>query len=159
MSNPYRTQETGITTIIGKDYRVDQNEYSARATVSFGRTQSGVIQRFLFVSTEEKEVGGAVQTPAGKLYVFDADPQIASGATEISAAVTKTIIGVVDLSAGDWVSDDNGATAYITDTPVYFHRVSALYFSFLLTSATSMNDGATDDEVLQLNAWYQCDSV
>jgi len=159
MGNPYRTQETGITELIGKNEQVDQNDYSGSVAISFGRTQSGAIHRFLFVSTEEKEAGGTVQTPAGKFIIFDADPAIASGATEITAAETKTIVGVVDVAAGDWVSDDNGASAYISDTPVYFHRVSSLYCAFLLTSATSINSDAADDEVLEFNAWYQCDSV
>jgi hypothetical protein len=110
----------------------------------------------MLYSTEDGS--GAVQTPAGWLYIFDADPTISSGDTSMSAAERVTVLGRLEVEADDWDADANGGTAYIYDTPVAFHSLSTLYFVFKLTSATGMNDAAGDDEQLEFNFWYRRDS-
>jgi hypothetical protein len=149
--------ELGNTELIGINEQVDQNDYCAAVSVTLGAEPvSGEILSFCFYSLESGS--GAVQTPAGWLYILDTNPVIASGDTAIGAANRPTILGRVQVEAGDWEADANGATAYIVDTPVAFHDLTVLWFTFKLTSATSLNDAAGDDEYLQFNAWYRRDS-
>lgn len=149
-------REFGVTELIGKDEKVDQNDYSASVSVDVSiktPPTSGVIHTWAFFQSEDD--GGAILSPAGELYIFDADPAVASGATAITSAEWITLIGVVDVAAADWVTDANGSCAYIADQPVYFHNVNTLYFSFKLTSSTAINSAAGDDEILEMNAWYE----
>jgi hypothetical protein len=155
--------EAGVTALIGKDQQVDQNDYGASVAITLGiasRTDepvSGEILSFAFYSTEEGS--GSVQTPAGYLLLFDANPAISAGDTAITAAEHRTILGIVEVEADDWVlSDANGATAYIHDCPVAFHDLSTLYAAWFHNDATSHNDAAGDDERLDFNFWYRRDS-
>lgn len=149
---PFRAvQELGVTELIGVDEQVDQNDFCASLSVTIDG--SGYFNSFAFYTTEDDS--GGIRTPTGKLFLFDADPSVPNGATTLGAAVYPTIIGSVDLASGDWQHNDaNGAIAVVYDQ-IPFHHVSDLYFSFKLTSATSFNDGATDDEQLRFNAWYE----
>jgi hypothetical protein len=152
-------QELGLTELIGINEQVDQNDYSGSIGVTLGTGNepiSGELLSVCFYSTEDGS--GSVQQPEGYLYVLDADPAVTSGDTAITAAERVTVLGRVQLAAADWDADANGACAYIYDTPIAFHDVTALYFVFKLTSATSLNDGSGDDEQLEFNAWYRRDS-
>ena len=71
---------------------------------------------------------------------------------------TEDGTGYVDVDAGDWVTDVNGGAAYIADQPLAFHALATLYFVWFHEDATSLNDGAGDDEQLQFNFWYRRDS-
>jgi len=148
--------EGGLTELIGINEQVDQNDYSGSVAVALPGTVSGEILAVALYSTEDGS--GAVQQPAGWLYILDADPAVAAGDTAITAAERVTVLGRVLVEAGDWEADANGGLAYIVDTPVPFHALSALYFVFKLTSATSLNDGAGDDEQLEFNFWYRRES-
>ena len=150
-------QEIGVTELIGVDEQVDQNDYSGSVQIDLQGSlpASGELLAFAFYSTEDGT--GAVLEPTGKLILFDADPAVSSGDTALAAAEFPTILGVVDVAAADWVSDANGAVAYIVDTPVPFHALTSLYAVFLHTLATSYNSAAGDDEQLEFNAWYRRD--
>jgi hypothetical protein len=148
--------ESGITELIGINEKVDQNDYSGSVDVDVSpgpQNASGVIQQFSFYQTEDS--GGAILSPAGTLYILDADPDVESGATSLDAAEWVTVIGTVDVAATDWKADAKGSIATITDNLIYFHGVASLYFTFKLTSATSVNSAAGDDEQLEFNFWYQ----
>ena len=146
--------EGGLTELIGINEQVDQNEYCASVGVALGGAFSGEIGAVCLYSTEDGS--GAVQQPEGWLYVFDANPEIANGATAMTAAARSTILGRVKVASADWEADANGATAYLLLTePIPFHTLSTLYFAFKLTSATSLNDAAGDDEQLEFNFWYR----
>lgn len=145
----------GLTELIGINEQVDQNDYSASVEVELQYPASGEILSFAFYSTEDGS--GAVQSPAGWLYLFAATPAISSGDTAMTAAARITCLGRVEVAAGDWETDANGGMAYIYDTPIPFHYTSSLFFAFKLTSATAMNSAAGDDEQLEFNAWYRRD--
>lgn len=144
---------TGMTELIGVNEQVDQNDYAGSVFVPI--SGSGELLSYLLVSGESGS--GAVQTPEGKLLIFSADPTISAGDTSITAAEAATLIGVVDVASGDYVDVTNAKAAYITDTKVPFHKGSGggLWFSFKLTSATSLNDAAGDDEFLNFSVWYR----
>jgi hypothetical protein len=152
--------EIGVTALVGKDEQVDQNDYGASVALDVSapgsQPTSGEILSFVFISSEEGS--GSVQTPAGKLIFLDADPAVSAGDTGITTAEHLTVLGIVDVAAGDWHSDANGATAYIYDTPVPFHHLTTVYAVWFHSDATSYNDAAGDDERLRFNAWYRRDS-
>jgi hypothetical protein len=72
--------------------------------------------------------------------------------------VYRTVIGKVDVVAGDWHVDGNGGVAYPTFNPVPFHEVSALYFAWFHEDAVDLNDNAGDEEILEVNFWYRRES-
>jgi hypothetical protein len=142
-------QEIGVTELVGADEQVDQNDYGASVEVALGTRISGEFLHFTFYSRETGT--GAVQTPAGSLFILDADPAT-------TAAERLTVIAEIPVAAADWQADANGASVTIADKPVAFHAVDALYFLWFHEDATSLNDGAGDDEILEVNAWYRRDS-
>jgi hypothetical protein len=149
-------QEIGVTELVGADEQVDQNDYGASVEVALGTRISG---EFLHFTIYARETGtGAVQTPAGSLFILDADPATTAGDTAITAAERLTVIAEIPVAAADWQADANGASVTITDKPVAFHAVDTLYFLWFHEDATSLNDGAGDDEILEVNAWYRRDS-
>lgn len=76
----------------------------------------------------------------------------------MTAAERITVIGHVKVAATDWKSDANGATAYVYNQPLPFHNLQTVYAVWFHEDATSLNDGAGDDEALQFKAWYRRDS-
>jgi len=148
--------EAGLTELIGDAEQVDQNDYSGSVAVSLGVHVSGEILQVTLYATETGT--GAVLTPAGTLFLFDADPSISSGDTAMTLAARQTVIAQIPVSSGDWKSDANGASAAILDSPVAFHQVTALYFAWLHEEATSFNSAAGDDESLDFNFWFRRDS-
>ena len=149
-------QEAGVTELVGKDEEVNTNDYGGSVAVTLPERCSGEILHFTFSS---KETGsGAVPTPAGTLFILDADPAIAAGDTAMTAAERATVIAQVIVEAGDWKSDANGASASIFDNPVAFHSLSTLYLAWLHEDSTDINDAAGDDEILSVNFWYRRDS-
>jgi len=153
-------REIGVTELVGADEQVDQNEFGAAAEVTLPGTQpvSGEFLSFLLIASESGT--GAVQNPTGYLLIFDADPGHSAGddGSGITAAEWATLVGAVQVESSDWISEDLGAVAYITDTPVAFHNVESLFFVWYHTNGTSLNDAAGDDEKLELNAWYRRES-
>jgi hypothetical protein len=160
LTAPYwHITETALTELVGADEQVDQNDYGGSVAVTLGDGAlpvSGELLSFSFLSTETGS--GAVQTPAGILLILDADPATAAGDTGITAAERITVIGQVKVLTSDWQADANGASAFICNQPVPFHNLQTLYFLWFHADATSLNDGAGDDEILQLKAWYRRDS-
>jgi len=151
-------RETGVIELVGTDEQVDQNEFGAAASFTMPGNQaaSGKLVSFMFIATEEGT--GAIQNSAGQLLIFDADPghNVGDDGTGISGAEWKALIGVIAVAAGDWTAEDNGGFAYKQSTlPIPFHAVDTLYFVWRHTDATSLNDGAGDDEVLEVNVWYE----
>lgn len=155
----WQIYESALTELIGANEQVDQNDYGGSVAVTLGdgvRPCSGELLSFIFFATETGS--GAVQTPAGTLLILDADPATTAGDTAITAAERVTILGHIAVAAADWQSDANGASAFIYNKPVPFHNLQTLYFLWFHSDATSFNDGAGDDEVLQVKAWYRRDS-
>lgn len=151
--------EGGLTELVGINDQVDQNDYSDSVGVSVAFDQlplSGEILSVILISTEDGT--GAVQVPNGKLIILDADPAVAFGAVALAAAEWPTVLGVISVATGDWVSDANGGAAYICDQPVPFHALKTLYFVWLHQHATSLNSAGADDEQLEFNFWYRRDS-
>jgi hypothetical protein len=155
----YLIREVGLTELVGKDEEVNTDDYGASVAITLGDGNlpaSGEFLAFAFYATEEGS--GAVQDSAGTLLLLDADPAVSAGDTALTAAEWKTILGRVDVAAADWISDANGAMAYICNTPIPFHSLNTIYAVWLHTDATDLNDAAGDDEVLEFNAWYRRDS-
>jgi hypothetical protein len=157
LSQPFDpVHEAGLTELVAADEQVDQNDYSGSVAVSLGLHVSGEILQVTLYATETGT--GAVLTPAGTLFLFDADPSISSGDTAMTLAARQTVIAQIPVTTGDWKSDTNGASAAILDSPVAFHQVNSLYFAWLHEDATSINSAAGDDESLDFNFWYRRDS-
>lgn len=160
LTNPrYEIQELGLTELVGADEQLDQNDYGASVAITLGdgiRPVSGELLSFMFYTAETGS--GAIQTPAGTLLILDADPAVSAGDTAISAAEHRTVLGRVDVEAADWNSDANGGNACKLDQPIPFHSLNAIYALWYHTDATSLNDGAGDDETLHFNAWYRRDT-
>jgi hypothetical protein len=151
-------RETGVLELIGINEQVDQNEYcnAVIASLPSGQPMSGEI---LHVTLYTRETGsGAVLTPAGILYILDADPAVAAGATLITATVRRTVIAQIPIAAADWKSDAGGASVSVHNKPVAFHALKSLYFLWFHEDATSFNDAGGDDEILEVNAWYRRDT-
>lgn len=151
-------RESGVLELVGKNEQVDQNEFGAAVSLTMPGTQasSGKLLAFTFIATEEGT--GAVQDSAGQLLIFDADPGHSAGddGSGISGAEWKTLIGAVAVASTDWTTEEAGGFAYKQPTlPIPFHEVDTLYFVWRHTDATSLNDGAGDDEVLDVNVWYE----
>jgi len=149
-------RELGLTELVGINEEVNTNDYGGSVDVEIGTQVSGEILSFAFYATEDGS--GAVQDSAGKLIILDADPEVSVGDTALAAAEWPTVLGVVTVAAADWVTDANGGCAFIYDQPIPFHAVSTLYFVWLHTDATDLNDAAGDDEQLEFNAWYRQDN-
>lgn len=145
--------ETGVTELVGKDEKVDQNDYGGSVPITVHG--SGELLSFLFIATEEGD--GAVQDSAGTLFILDADPAVSAGDTALALAEHQSVIGKVDVAAGDWSTDANGGTAFECCQPVPFHEAENLWLVWLQTDATGLNDVAGDDEVLEVNIWFRLD--
>ena len=147
--------EGGLTELIGINEQVDLNDYSGSVGVALGGTYSGELLNITLYSTEDGT--GAIQDNAGVLFIFDADPSIASGDTSMSAVDGITAIAKINILATDWTVD--ATVGICTKTvAVGFHAVSTLYFVFKNTDATAFNDNADEDEQLEFNFWYRRDS-
>jgi hypothetical protein len=161
LSNPlYHITELGEHELVGIDEQVDQSDYGGSVALTLGdgiRPCSGEFLSFLFRTAEAGT--GAIQTPPGTLLLLDADPTVAAGDVAITAAERATVIGLVKVNAADWkTADATGASAYIYNQPVPFHNLQTIYAVWFHEDATSLNDGAGDDETLDFNAWYRRDS-
>jgi len=158
LTQPFETlTEGGLTELVGINEQVDQNDFGGSVAVALPAPRvSGEILQFTFYATEDGS--GAVQDSAGRLLIFDANPATTAGDTALTAAEWVTLIGVVKVEATDWITDANGGAACITDTPIVFHALSALYFVWFHDDATGLNDAAGDDEQLEFNFWYRRDS-
>lgn len=148
-------RETGVLELVGADEEVNTDDYggSVSADVSTGsQPSSGLIIAAMFVATEEGT--GDVQDSAGRLLIFDADPNPTVGDTALVAAEHKTKIGEIEVAAADWQTDTGGGHVYYADLQIPYHAVSTLYFVWFHEDATDLNDAAGDDEVLEVNLWY-----
>ena len=150
---PIGVFETGLIELVGINEQVDQNDYGAHVTANLNG--SGEILAACFMSTEDGATG-AVQDPAGKLLIFNAAVSVAAGDTSITVAERSELIGVISVAASDWQSDANGASAFIYDQPIPYDT-NDLYLVWFHEDATSYNDGADDDEQLEVNLLYRLD--
>jgi len=144
----------GLTELVGINEQVDINEYGDEVAVALGDTVSGEILTVKLISYETGT--GAVQTPACRLFAFDANPLTTVGDTALTLAARRSIIGQIDVLAADWLSDANGASVFKT-VSFPFHPVSTIYWVFQKLGA-SLNDAAGDDEAIQFDFWYRRDS-
>ena len=153
--------EAGVTALIGKDdAEITAGEYTNTAdfALSADLDESGEILSVLLVSSESGS--GAVQTPAGVLYFFDADPDTSAGDTALVAAGVehKTLLGFVTINSTDWVSDASGGAAFKA-VSIPFHITATIYAVFqTAVGAGAINSAVGDDEMIDLNFWYRRDS-
>ena len=158
----YRITETGLTELVGKDEKIDLNDYGASVSITLGdsvqasRLISGELLTFMLVSSVEGT--GAVLQSNGWVLIFDADPAIAAGDTAITAVERQTLISQVQVSSTDWIADASGASHFIFNQPIAFHGLQTIYLAWFHKHATAINSAAGDDEVLDINIWYRRDS-
>jgi hypothetical protein len=151
LSKPFMpVLEGGLTELVGINEEVNTNDFggSVDVEISGDLPVSGEILSFAFYATEDGS--GSVQDSAG--------PAVSAGDTALDAAEWVTVLGVVSVAASDWVTDAKGGCAYVCDQPVPFHDLKTLYFVWLHTDTTDLNDAAGDDEQLEFNFWYRRDS-
>lgn len=149
--------EAGLTELIdADDAAMAQNTWGKSVAITVGATAcAGYIDALVLVAS-----GGAVIESTGQVVFFDADPAIAAADTNITVAEAKSIIGFWDVASGDWFKEGGGTAAAavaheMLANPIPFHHVTTLYAAFYNTGATTINDGAGDDEELHLNFWYR----
>lgn len=147
--------EGGLTELIGINEQVAQNEYSGSIGIPLGDTYSGEILNITIIQTEDD--AGDILAGSGVLFIYDTDPTISSGDSAMTAADAVTVIGKVDIFAGDWEVDANSGVVHKT-VAIGFHSVSSLYFAYKHTGATTINSGASDDEQFEINFEYRRDS-
>ncbi len=152
--------ETGLTELIGEDSTevTAAGGLSNTADLTITGAGSGEILSFMLASHENGD--GAVNTPAGVIMFFDADPNVAAGDVNLAAigAEHATIIGMIQFQASEWDSDANGAVVVKT-VAIPFHALSTIYAVFRNTDASvTWNNGAANNEVLDINVWYRRDS-
>ena len=157
--------EGGITELINKDdAAIGAQDYSASVVVNLApedlvspATQyiekiSGEILNFLLISS-----GGAILTPACWIYIFSADPAIASGDTDITLAEQKTLIGKIKIGSTDWDAGAAAASALVT-VALSFHGIPKVWVALRTDSgSTEINSAGGDDEVFDFNFWYRRD--
>lgn len=151
--------EIGVTELITINETIAQYDWTAVVTATLATTHSGEILAVALYATEDD--AGAIVTEAGVLIIADASLLTSAADANLGAAIWPTILGVVDVANTEWFEENSGQTgaiAYIVNTPIPFHEVSSLRLSFYHTGATTWNDGATDDEQLEVNIWYRRDS-
>jgi hypothetical protein len=101
-------QEIGLTELVGINETVANTNYGDEVSVTIGdgpnneREVSGEFLSFMFYSTEDGS--GAVQTPAGRLLIFDTAPTIAANDTAITVAEATTLVGQVRVAVADWTT-------------------------------------------------------
>ena len=151
--------ETNYETLIHADDTVDQNEYGDHCYDYLDG--SGEILGAHFVSYTDGE--GAVNTPAGKLLIFNDEITVTAGDTAITTDERWCIIGWIQVSADDWQSDANGASVYYDCQPIAYprsdddHVPQRYYFVWFHEDATGYNSEQGDDEVLAVNLFYRLD--
>ena len=151
--------ELNVTELIGIDEQVAQWEYSGSVAVNLGTATSGVLLGVALYATETGT--GQIISEDGILLVLDANPSVSPGDTHLVSGEWATIIGVVSISEDDWFEENaatTGAVIFYPCKPIAFHAISNLYFVYYHQGATSWNDVAGDDEILQLNGWIRVDS-
>jgi hypothetical protein len=146
---------SAVTELVGIDEEVNTNDYSGSVGVDLKAVCSGAIVAATLYATEDGT--GAVQDSAGSLMVFDADPDIDSGATAISAANWLKCIGSFGITAGLWVTDANGGMVSRGSGSAYvpFQSLETLYFVWFHTDAQDLNDAGGDNEQLEFRFWYE----
>lgn len=158
LSRPWQPiLEVGLTELIGVDEKVDQNDFSGSVSVDLpGKNPvSGEFLSWMLVST-----GGDELAIDGNLLIFDADPSVDPGDTDLTVAVWKTLVGQVPIVASAFLTDGTptGQAWYSSSVTLPFHALKTLYFVLKLTSATSVNSAAGDNELIQFNAWWRRES-
>jgi len=149
----YSIGQLSLTELIGIDDKIDQNDYSGTVDLLFGSEASGKILGITLVSTETGT--GAVQVPLSELYVLSADPATVPGDTALSAAERKTLVGQVDIAVADWVGDAAISMHVYKSVEIPFHSLNGLYFVLRNKDAAGINDVGADDEIIEINVWYE----
>jgi hypothetical protein len=139
---------TELIELVGADELLAQNQYSDEVAAAI--SGSGEIVQAIFYST-----GGDELQVEGRLLIFDTAPTIDLGDTTLTVAEHKTLCGRIPVATANYGADAGGAIAVKDDIHVVFHQVTNLYLAFFLTSATSINSAAGDNEVLQVRLWYR----
>jgi len=147
--------EEALVELIGINEQVDTSEYGGSVAVTLAATHSGEWLKACLTTTEDGS--GTVLTPAGTLFILDADPATTAGDASITAVERLAILAQIAYAAADWQSDANGATncKILADG---FHANSSLIALWFHEDAVSFNDVAGDDEQLELAFWYRRDS-
>ena len=155
---------TSVTELIGVDEQVSATKYSASAGLTLrnntGAATSNASGEILQVALYSYQTStGDVLTNAGDLYLFDTDPAVAADAPALAGAggEHKTLIGIVPVGVGDWVSDSDGA-ATLQTVSIPFQSLTTIYASYrLATGSTQFNSSSGDDEKLDMRLWYRRD--
>lgn len=147
---------TASIELIGKDEQVAQNQYGA--STSFALKTGSTSGEILSITVSQTvEDAGAILGEAGRVVFFNADPATSAGDTSLAAAEGVTIIGQVAIAAADWVSDTNVGYA-CKWTAIPFEDCENIYVAYRHEGATTINSGATDDEVVDIVVRYREDT-
>ena len=153
--------ESGVIELIGINEQVSQDQFNASvAMVDWAGATPASRQRNGAIRSVGFFMNGAAKaiSPAGELFFMDADPGTSSDDANLVAAEWLTVFGNVPLVNADVISaaaNETGAIALYHDLYIPFHALDAIYMLFQLLSATQFNSLGGDDELLQVNVWYE----
>ncbi len=145
--------ETGLTEIIGADEQIAQYDWSDGTEIVLGGSYSEELLNYTVV------MSGAINQ-AWTLLVFDADPGVTAGDANLATASWDLVVAKIDGAAGDWFCENSGGTGCVAtfEIPHAVHSLSSVWVAIYWEGATTLNDGAADDEVISVNIWYRRDS-
>lgn len=153
----YAIQNSGLLELVGANVTIAQNEWCASQAVEIpDGPGSGEI---LGASLIQRETGtGAILKVDGELHFFDADPGLSAGDAALTAAAAQAALGAIAVASADWTPPVTVAGFVTKQCAIPFSRRHNLWVAFLLTSATSINSVAGDDEILELRFHWRRDT-
>ena len=165
MKPDFEVLEVGTTELIDKDdAAIAASAYTKSVSVTLESDLSGgggVSGEILSFQMTSLEIGtGAIIYPACTVFFFDADPAIAAADTAMVAAGVehKSVIGMIEILAGDWNVDTTGAVVFKA-VSIPFHKLKTIYVAAKLAAgSTTVNSAAGDDEEFWFNIWYRRES-
>jgi len=163
-------KQTGFIELVGTDEQVDQDEWGASVQVPFApESQSICIPALILRQGFDGSATGASLSIGGFVVFFFGDPSIAvgTGVGALTRAQLNKIVGWFDIAAqgADWQNwraagaADDADIAFLQseDDRIQVPRMAGedLYAALLLTSATSINSAAGDDEDVYMKVIYE----
>jgi hypothetical protein len=152
--------ETPVIELVGVDEALGQDNYSASVEVPIEANllASGEIMSITLIQTVVSPGTGSLLQPEGKLIIFGGEVTILADADALAVGGGdhRKVVGFQNFAAGNYLPGNNGHVAFV-ETAIPFPAVKSLWLSFFLTSATGLNDGEDDDELLECILRYRRD--
>jgi len=151
--------EAGVEILVPPGASVATDMFSATADFDVTRTAGaltpavpGQIEGVLLIGYAGL---GLAPDQEGWIFFFDEDPNTTAGDAWLTAAIRRTVLGMVRFYPADWDTTGGNSSAY-KEVAIAFHAVDTIYAVFRNLGA-GINDLVKDTEVLAINIWYRRD--